>query len=113
MINKSADISLRAQILTLSYCTLVTVEFIATATDYFVLNIYRIRRIAKDREFDSHTSLQILDKYTRHEEKSDRSRKTTTEKKNEVIDLIIKDKYAREKTSAQLTREVELSRSTI
>jgi hypothetical protein len=53
MINKSADISLRAQILTLSYCTFVTIEFIAAATDYFILNIYRIRRIARDREFNS------------------------------------------------------------
>jgi transposase len=113
MINKSADISLRAQVLTLSYCTFVTVEFIATATGYSVPNIYRIRRIAKDRGFDPHTSLQILDKYTRHEEKSGRPRKATTEKEDEVIDLIIKDRYAREKTSAQLTREVELSRSTV
>jgi hypothetical protein len=55
----------------------------------------------------------MLDKYARHEEKFDRSRKVTTKKKDEIIDLIVKDRYAREKISAQLTREVKLSRCTI
>jgi hypothetical protein len=109
MINKSADISLKAQILTLSYCTLVTIEFIAAATGYSILNIYRIRRIARDREFDPQISLQVLDKYTRHEERCDRPSKVFIEKKNKVIDLVIKDRYAREKSSAQLTRDSNLS----
>ena len=113
MVNKSADISLRAQVLTLSYCTPASIEFIAATTGYSVPNIYRIRRIARDRGFDPAISLQVLDKYARHEEKSGRPRKATTEKEDEVIDLVIKDRYAREKTSAQLAREVGLSRCTV
>ena len=68
MVNKSADISLRAQVLTLSYCTPASIEFIAATTGYSVPNIYRIRRIARDRGFDPAISLQVLDKYARHEE---------------------------------------------
>ena len=113
MVNKSADISLRAQVLTLSYCTPASIEFIAATTGYSVPNIYRIRRISRDRGFDPAISLQVLDKYARHEEKSGRPRKATTEKEDEVIDLVIKDRYAREKTSAQLAREVGLSRCTV
>jgi hypothetical protein len=96
--------------LTLSYYTLVTIEFIAAATDYFISNIYRIRRIARDREFNSQISLQVLDKYTRHEERCDRFSKVFIEKENEVINLVINDRYAREKSSAQLTRDSNLSR---
>jgi hypothetical protein len=48
MSNKSADISLRAQVLTLSYCTSASDQFIAAATSYSISQIYRIRRIAKE-----------------------------------------------------------------
>jgi hypothetical protein len=47
MDNKPADISLRAQVLTLSYCTSVSDQFIAAVTNYSISQIYRIRRIAK------------------------------------------------------------------
>jgi hypothetical protein len=81
MINRSIEMFLRAQMLTLSYCTFVFDQYIAAATNYFISQIYRIRRIAKDRGFDSVVSLQILDKYIRHAAKSDRSIKATVKKK--------------------------------
>jgi hypothetical protein len=64
--NKSTDISLRAQVLTLSYCTSVNNQYIAAVTGYSISQIYRIRRLAKDREFDPKISLQIHDKYVSH-----------------------------------------------
>ncbi len=81
MMNRSVDMSLRAQMLTLSYCTPVSDQYIAAVTSYSINQIYRIRRIAKTRGFDSIVSLQILDKYTRHESKSDRSIKVIVKKK--------------------------------
>jgi hypothetical protein len=113
MMTKSADISLRAQMLTLSYCTNVSIEFIVKVIDYSISQMYRIRRIAKKREFDSLFSLQILNKYTRHEEKSERSIKTTKEKEEEVIQLILKNRYAREKFIYEIAHQADLSRTTI
>ena len=113
MINKSVDISLRAQVLTLSYCTAVNDQFIAAVTGYSISQIYRIRRIAKDRGFDSNVSLQILDKYVTHAAKSERPIKATVEKENEVIERATKDRYAREKSSDEIAFECGLGRTTV
>lgn len=69
MVNKSAEISLRTQVLTLSYCTSVSNKYISDVTDYSISQIFCIRRIAKERGFDPQKSLQILNKYTRHEDR--------------------------------------------
>jgi hypothetical protein len=113
MINRSVDMSLRAQMLTLSYCTFVSDQYIAAATSYSISQIYRIRRIAKDREFDPAVSLQILDKYTRHAAKSDRPIKVTVKKEEEVIKLVVKDRYAREKFTAKIEHDSDLSRTIV
>jgi hypothetical protein len=113
MINKSVDMSLRAQILTLSYCTLVFDQYIAAATNYSISQIYRIRLIAKDREFDSAVLLQILDKYTCHAAKLDRSIKATVKKEEEVIKLVVKDRYVREKFTAKIEHDSDLSRTIV
>ncbi len=111
--NRSVDMFFRAQVLILSYCTPVSDQYIAAATNYSISQIYRIRRIAKTRGFDSTVSLQILDKYTRHESKSDRSIKVTVKKKEEVIQLVVKDRYAREKFTAKIEHDSDLSRTTV
>ncbi len=113
MINRSVDMSLRAQMLTLSYCIFVFDQYIAAATNYSISQIYRIRRITKDREFDSAVSLQILDKYTRHAAKSDRSIKATVKKEEEVIKLVVKDRYVREKFTAKIEHDSDLSRTIV
>ena len=87
MINKSADISLRAQVLTLFYCTTVNDQFIAAVTGYSLSQIYKICHIAKDRGFDSDVSLQILNKYVTHAVKSGQSIKTTVEKKMKSLNV--------------------------
>jgi hypothetical protein len=113
MINRSVDMSLRAQMLTLSYCTLVFDQYITAATNYSISQIYRIRHIAKDREFDSAVSLQILDKYIRHAVKSDRSIKATVKKEEEVIKLVVKNRYAREKFTAKIEHDSDLFRTIV
>jgi hypothetical protein len=113
MVNKHADVSLRAQVLTLSFCTSVNDQYIAAVIDYSIFQIYRIRRIAKDREFDSTVSLQILDKYVIHESKSGRSIKATVKKEEEIIQLIERDRYDREKIFDQIAYECDLSRITV
>jgi hypothetical protein len=113
MMNRSVDMSLRAQVLTLSYCTPVSDQYIAAATSYSISQIYRIRRIAKTRGFDPTVSLQILDKYTRHESKPDRPIKATVKKEEEVIQLVVKDRYAREKSTAEIEHDSDLSRTTV
>jgi hypothetical protein len=113
MINKAADLSLRAQMLTLSYCTDVFIEFIAKITDYSLSQMYRIRRTAKKREFISLISLQILNKYVRHKEKLERSIKITKEKENKMINRVLKDRYDREKFIYEIDIEFDLSRITI
>ena len=113
MVNKSADISLRAQVLTLFYCTAVSDQFIAAATGYFISQIYRIRRIAKNRGFDSNVSLQILDKYVTHAAKTGRRIKASIEKENEIIEFVIKDRYVREKSSDEIAYDCGLGRTTV
>lgn len=113
MVNKLADFSLRAQMLTLSHCTSVSIDYISAVTDYSISQIYRIRRIAKKRGFDPSISLKILDKYTRHEGRSGRPVKATVEKEEEVIKKIIKDRHNREKSSAEIAYECGLSRTTV
>jgi hypothetical protein len=113
MINKYADVSLRAQVLTLSFCTSVNDQYIVAVIDYSISQIYRIRCITKDREFDSTVSLQILDKYVIHQSKSGRSIKATAKKEEEIIQLIERNRYDREKTFDQITHECDLARITI
>ena len=113
MINKSADISLRAQVLTLSYCTAVSDQFIAAVTGYSISQIYRICRIAKNQRFDFNVSLQILNKYVTYAVKSEKPIKTIVEKKNEIIEFVTRSHYDRKFFFDEIAFDCELNRTIV
>jgi transposase len=74
--------------------------------------IYRIWTRALDRGFDPKVPI-VLDTHVEDAPKSSRPTKQTEEKKAEVKEIIVGDRYAREKTVVVIAKEVGVSKATV
>ena len=111
MLNHHTSLAERAQALALLKYE-ININSVITYTGFSRSYLYEMRKKARDRGFNPSISFILKDEYLTDAPRSGRPLKATPELVAKLLSLITRDRYGREKTTAQLASELGVAKQT-
>ena len=91
----------------------IAIKIIEAVTQLSNSSIYRLKKQARERDYNPEISRQLKLEYVMNKSRSDRSLKVTVAVKQAILKTVRKDRDGREKSSGRISFEHELSAITI